>query len=262
MKNNNRIIKIISGILSITLTSCNNAFYKGELITKNTNEIISYINEYRINSSLKYLIPLESTSSISKNDIKSLKLDNTNIENYDLERINESDYKYYLKIDSSKSYNKMNIVLNNNQEYVYYLNLINYNKEQFNNDYTFKLIDFSYYEESIYNYKLSYLLNFKDDISLILDNELNINHPLFKGTATLINMDKGKESYSSRKEASLDKNTNYLLTLSFKEDYSTYYFDEFIPFKIEIEENSSFKSYYIIPQIEDSFTSKILKNIF
>lgn len=258
MKNNK--IKIISGLLLISLTSCNT--YSGELVTKNTSEFISYINEFRIDSNYDYLIPLESSSDLSKKDIKSIKMDGNNIENFELEKINESDFKYYLKIKSENSYKKLNITLKNNKEYEYYLNLINFKEDKFAEDYTFKVIDFSMYEEIFFNYKISYLLSFNDDITLLLDNFLYINHPLFRGSATLINVDTGKTSYSSSNKAYLDKNTNYLLTISFEENASCYYFDEFIPFKIEIKENYNYKNYYITPKYENNFGSKILEKMF
>lgn len=258
MKNSK--IKIMSIILLTTLTSCN--AYSGELISKNTNEFISYVNEFRINSGYDYLIPLESTSSLSKSDIKSIKLDENNIDNYELEKMNESSYKYYLKINSQNTYKKLNVTLKNNKEYVYFLNLMNYKEELYNEEYTFKVIDCSVFEDTIYNYKISYMLNFNNDISLLLDNSLNINHPLFKGSAKLVNMDEEKESYSTITKAYLSKNTNYLLTISFQEDSSCYYFDEFIPFKIETKVNYDFTNYYIVPKYESNLSSKILSKIF
>lgn len=255
-------IKILNISLLFILTSCNANFYDGELITKNTSEIISYINEYRINSNFEYLIPIESSSSLSKKDIKEIKLDDKMIDEYELEKISETNFKYNIKIKSNNSYKKLNILLSNNKEYIYYLNLINFNDDLFNDEYTFKVIDFNVSEDVICNYKITYMLNFKNDISLFLDNSLKIDHPMFKGSAKLINMETGLGSYNSLTKASLDKNTNYLLMISFDEDSSCYYFDEFVPFKIETKVNNNLKNYYIIPKYENILSSNILEKIF
>ena len=124
------------------------------------------------------------------------------------------------------------------------------------------------------NYYDGYLIinNINPSISYINEYRINSNYDylipiksnlsLFKGNAALINMDIGKESSSYFFKGNTLKNTNYLLTISFEEDFNLYYFDEYVIFENEVWENYKSQRYFVITKYDELYFSNILLKIF
>lgn len=259
MKKNKLLI--ILGIGLLTLSSCNESNYEGELNEIRLSNEINYLNEFRLNSSLKYQIPLKSSKELSKNDIKEILLDDEKIKSYDLINLDESNYKYYLLLDSKSSYSNLKIKLSNNKIYEYNVNLTNFNNTSYEGECSFKCEEFSVEKGSIDKYKLTYSLKMDKDFGIDVYNNLKMNHPIFNGKASVYNQDKEMYVMVGGGYVNLSKNTSYLINIEFEESGSIYYFDEYLPFRICFDFDFS-KARYIFPEIESNYHSLVLDKIF